>query len=1243
MLAGAQFAANGTLYGLLTWNSGGFLGNQSGSNTLTIAANSVLVLAGATNSSYYVGQEVDNAGTIYLQSGNLQLHDSGYFGLLVNLPGGVVDLAADVSVGQYGYNGMGFNNEGLLLKSGGTNTSTISINPFNTSGGSISVDGGAIALNGNNFAQGGGTFSVNLGGTNTGLAGEMTGVGSASLGGLLTVNLTNGFVPAVGSRFQILSAASSSGLFSALNVPAGISVNYSNNGVYLTVTSTVALAPAITVQPTNATVPYAGGAGFSVAATGLEPLGYQWLQGGVPMTDGGIISGSATPNLTLYSVTDNNAGNYSVIITNAYGSVTSVVATLTVLNCTAPPAGLVSWWPGDGNALDIVGGNNGVLSNGVTFAAGEVGQAFAFNGNNQSVVIPDSSSLELTNTLTIEAWVNLGTLTDDPNGPGRAIVSKVGGAAGDYGYQFVFEHQTLIGQFNSPNQAWPQWAVTSPTISSLATGVWMHVAWTYDQNTMLLYLNGRPIATNVIGAHPIATSSSNLRISGDDNGNVMFDGLIDAVSIYNRALSANQIAAIYGAGAAGKCLSQAPAITGQPQSQSVVLGGTATFTVAATGLLPLTNQWRLNGTNLTDNGRITGSQSSILVITNVQFADAGTYLVSVTNVAGGVVSQPATLAVLRKTPVVTWSNAAPIVYGVALTETQLNATSNVPGTFAYDPPAGTVLDAGSYLLSAVFTPTDAVDYNSVTQYVSLVVATRPLAVTANNAVRAYGQPNPVFTGTITGLQGLDRITAQYSCAAVPASPPGNYSIVPSLVDPYGRLINYTVMQTNGTLTVNAAAPPVIYSVAPAVGSTNGNQTVMVMGTNFETGASVSFGSASALNVSVSSPALLSLTTPPVSAPGFVNVTINNPDGNHATLNNAFTYGVPPSIQIQPTNQFVVQGSNVVFQVQASGQGTLSYQWQFNGANLLNFDGFSGVQTPTLSISNLVSADGATYQVVITNLYGTLVSTGAVLTVLTPPTVTAPQSVAVGVGGAASFTVTAGGTAPYGYQWYQGTNLLTGATSPTLNIPSVQTTNQGQYTVVVTNIVNSVTSSPAMLTVLAYCANAQVAQSFYPAGTAIPFAVNTYNCGTSAAQANSAAVLWIYNGGVTRTYPFTTGTNGSATVNFTPLLGEVGLEQYAAALPGVNNPSPQGSFTFIGMSATPASATTTFTVGLPQTNTITLSNLTSVALSGLTASVVGAPGQPEPTNQCARKPARQRHDPSHVYCPGHRWHSQPGAI
>ena len=387
--------------------------------------------------------------------------------------------------------------------------------------------------------------------------------------------------PRWAARFQVLSSSSRSGTLGPLNVPSGLSVSYSNSGVYLTVTNTLALAPAITVQPTtNVTVPYAGSAAFSVAATGMTPLSYQWSRNGSPLSDGGPYSGSATANLALNGVTDNNAGSYAVVITNAYGSVTSTVATLTVLNCTAPPSGMVAWWPGNGNALDIVGGNNGVLSNGVTFAPGEVGQAFSFNGNAQSVVVPDSPSLELTGAITIEAWVNLATLTDDPNGSARAVVSKVGGAEGNNGYQFGFAHQTLFGIFNSPGQVWPQWEVISPTLSSLATGVWMHVAWTYDQNTMLLYLNGQPIATNVIGPQPIATSSSNLHISGDDNGNGMFDGLIDEVSIYNRALSSNEIAAVYGAGLAGKCLSAAPGITGQPLSQSVVLGDTVMFSVA---------------------------------------------------------------------------------------------------------------------------------------------------------------------------------------------------------------------------------------------------------------------------------------------------------------------------------------------------------------------------------------------------------------------------------------------------------------------------------------------------------------------------------------------------------------------------------------------------------------------------------------------------------------------------------------
>jgi hypothetical protein len=104
-------------------------------------------------------------------------------------------------------------------------------------------------------------------------------------------------------------------------------------------------------------------------------------------------------------------------------------------------------------------------------------------------------------------------------------------------------------------------------------------------------------------------------------------------------------------------------------------------------------------------------------------------------------------------------------------------------------------------LTAVFTPTDTVDYTSATNTVGLVVSPAPLTVTASNANRTEGQTNPVFSGTISGLTNNDNITATYSTTATISSPAGTYPIVPSLVDPNNREGNYVVTLTNGTLTV----------------------------------------------------------------------------------------------------------------------------------------------------------------------------------------------------------------------------------------------------------------------------------------------------------------------------------------------------------------------------------------------------------------------------------------------------------
>src|SRR6267378_1229271 len=89
-------------------------------------------------------------------------------------------------------------------------------------------------------------------------------------------------------------------------------------------------------------------------------------------------------------------------------------------DCVSTPPGLIGWWPGDGNANNVLGTNNGTLQGGATAnAAGLVGTAFSFGGTNSFVLIPDSALLRPTN-LTIEAWVRFASLDSAGSGSSPA-------------------------------------------------------------------------------------------------------------------------------------------------------------------------------------------------------------------------------------------------------------------------------------------------------------------------------------------------------------------------------------------------------------------------------------------------------------------------------------------------------------------------------------------------------------------------------------------------------------------------------------------------------------------------------------------------------------------------------------------------------------------------------------------------------------------------------------------------------
>lgn len=168
---------------------------------------------------------------------------------------------------------------------------------------------------------------------------------------------------------------------------------------------------------------------------------------------------------------------------------------------------------------------------------------------------------------------------------------------------------------------------------------------------------------------------------------------------------------------------------------------------------------------------------------------------------------------------------------------------------------------------------------------------------------------------------------------------------------------------------------------------------------------------------------------------------------------------PPMFTTQPQSRTTTNGSNVSFTVAVSGSPVPALQWRKDGANL------AGATAATYSISPATTNSAGHYTCLASNSSGSVTSTVAVLTVLDPPSITMqPQSLTVSNGGMAAFEVVAVGIPPPAYQWRFNGMLLAGANAATYTINSAQASDQGDYTVLVSNSVNSVVSTIAHLTV-----------------------------------------------------------------------------------------------------------------------------------------------------------------------------------
>ena len=204
----------------------------------------------------------------------------------------------------------------------------------------------------------------------------------------------------------------------------------------------------------------------------------------------------------------------------------------TAPTCTVP--GIVAWWPAEGNANDATGnGHFGALQNGATFGAGKVGMAFSLDGVNDNVSVPDSPAFHFTNAMSVQGWIKttggfdryIATKHED------ALYFAVGGGN-------VAPHK-LSFWLNAVSSSWFAGS------TSVDDGQWHHVAATYDGATMKVYVDGHlDGSVPHTGNGQTGTSAILIGARSDGTNASNFPGMIDELSVYNRALSSAEIQAL---------------------------------------------------------------------------------------------------------------------------------------------------------------------------------------------------------------------------------------------------------------------------------------------------------------------------------------------------------------------------------------------------------------------------------------------------------------------------------------------------------------------------------------------------------------------------------------------------------------------------------------------------------------------------------------------------------------------------
>ncbi|MFO0839108.1 MAG: immunoglobulin domain-containing protein [Phycisphaerae bacterium] len=720
--------------------------------------------------------------------------------------------------------------------------------------------------------------------------------------------------------------------------------------------------------------------------------------------DGNAIPGANGASLALNGVIADDAGSYDVVVTNAFGSRTSNSAAVVV-----EQAPTITNSPSSQTTCDGTGVSLSVVAGGTSLA---------YQWRKAGLDIPG----ETASTLTL-ASAGVG----DAGSYDVVVTNSCGSATSDSASIVIDFPPTL----NAPPSGGSACAGGSAMLTVNASGSGLTYVWRRD---------GEPIDV---------PSTASLTI---DPVTPIDGGSYDVV-ISNSCGSVTSSAAVLS-------VDVVPAISTQPANQTACDGASVTFAVAASGS-GLTYQWRKDG------APINGATLDTLTINPVSAADLGDYDVVVTNNCGNATSAIATIT-LDSPPTIstqptnqTACDGASVTFSVAASGSGLTYQWRKDGA----PINGATLDT---LTINPVSAADLGDYDVVvsnncgnaTSAIATITLDSPPTISTQPANQTACDGASVTFSVAASGSGL---TYQWRKDGAPINGATLDTLTINSVTA-ADAGNYDVVISNGCGGTISAVASLSLNPATVITSQPASQSVCehtnVSFTVATTGVALTYQwRKDGIPIPGAIAATLAFDADDAHE-GLYDCVVTGNCGSATSAGAALLVYDDLGISAPPIGASVCENTGFTFSVLAAGGG-LSYQWRKDAADI------PGANAASLVLASVSPADAGSYDVVVSNLCGSVTSPAAALVVSAIPAIQLqPQPATVCIGGSWSLSVSATGAGPLQFQWRKDGQALVGATSATLALSPVPASAGGLYDVVISNTCGSVTSASALLTAAA---------------------------------------------------------------------------------------------------------------------------------------------------------------------------------